>query len=67
MERMMAAGVDRGVTVVAADLFFHLGVFVAGAFGEEDELGPAEGIGGFAKDTTGEDVLVADRVLAVDE
>jgi len=63
----MAAGVDRGMSVVAADLFFHLGVFVAGAFGEEDEIGPAEGIGGFAKDTTGEDVLVAERVLAVDE
>ena len=63
----MAAGVDGSVTVVAADLFFHLGVFVAGAFGEEDEIGPAEGIGGFAKDATGEDVLVAERVLAVDE
>ena len=55
------------MSVVASDLFFHLGVFVAGAFGEEDEIGPAEGIGGFAKDTTGEDVLVAERVLAVDE
>ena len=37
----MAAGVDRGMSVVAADLFFHLGVFVAGAFGEEDEIGSA--------------------------
>jgi len=63
----MAAGVDGSVTVVAADLFFHLGVFVTGAFGEEDEIGSAKGIGGFAKDTTGEDVLVAERVLAVDE
>ena len=37
----MAARVDGGVTVVAADLFFHLSVFVAGAFGEEDEIGSA--------------------------
>jgi len=63
----MAAGVDGGVSVVATDLFFDLGVFVAGAFGKEDEIGPAEGIGGFAKDAAGEDVLVAERVLAVDE
>jgi hypothetical protein len=67
MERVMAAGVDGGVSVVAADLFFDLGVFVAGAFGEEDEIGPAECIGGFAKDAAGKDVLVAERVLAVDE
>jgi len=26
MERVMAAGVDGGVSVVASDLFFHLGV-----------------------------------------
>ena len=63
----MAAGVDGGVSVVAADLFFDLGVFVAGAFGEKDEIGPAEGIGGFAKDAAGKDVLVAERVLSVDE
>ena len=63
----MAAGVDGGVSVVAADLFFDLGVFVAGAFGEEDEIGPAECIGGFAKDAAGKDVLVAERVLSVDE
>jgi hypothetical protein len=67
MERVMAAGVDGGVSVVAADLFFDLGVFVAGAFGEEDEIGSAEGIGGFAKDAAGKDVLVAERVLSVDE
>jgi hypothetical protein len=63
----MAAGVDGGVTVVAADLFFHLGVFVAGAFGEEDEIGSAEGIGGFAKNASGQDVLVAEGILSVDE
>ena len=67
MKGVMAAGVDGGVSVVAADLFFDLGVFVAGAFGEEDEIGPAEGIGGFAKDAAGKDVLVAERVLSVDE
>jgi hypothetical protein len=55
------------MSVVAANLFFHLGVFVAGAFGEEDEIGSAEGIGRFAKDTTGENVLVAEGILAVDE
>jgi len=63
----MAARVDGSVMVVAADLFFHFGVFVAGAFGEEDKIGPAEGIGGFAKDAAGEDVLVAEGVLTVDE
>jgi len=63
----MAAGVDGRVAVVAADFFFDLGVFVAGAFSEEDEIGPAEGIGGFAKDAAGKDVLVAERVLSVDE
>ena len=26
MERVMAAGVDGGMSVVAADLFFHLGM-----------------------------------------
>jgi hypothetical protein len=67
MKWVMAAGVDRGVSVMAADLFFDLGVFVAGAFGEEDEIGSAEGIGGFAKDSSGKDVLVAEWVLAVDE
>jgi len=67
MKGVMAAGVDGSMSVVASDLFFYLGVFVAGAFGEEDEIGPAEGIGGFAKDTTGEDVLVAERILSVDE
>jgi len=67
MKGVMAARVDGGVAVVAADLFLHLGVFVAGAFREEDEIGPAESIGGFAKDAAGEDVLVAEWVLSVDE
>jgi hypothetical protein len=67
MKGVMAAGVDGGVSVVAADLFFDLGVFVAGTFGEENEIGPAECIGGFAKDSAGKDVLVAERVLSVDE
>jgi len=67
MTGVMAAGVDGGMSVVAADFFLHLGVFVAGAFSEEDEIGAAEGIGGFAKDAAGEDVLVSERVLSVDE
>jgi hypothetical protein len=67
MKGVMAAGVDGGMSVVAADFFLHLGVFVAGAFGEEDEIGAAESIGGFAKDSAGEDVLVAEWVLAIDE
>ena len=67
MKGVMAARVDGGMSVVAADFFLHLGVFVAGAFGEEDEIGAAESIGGFAKDAAGQDVLVAEWVLAVDE
>ena len=55
------------MSVVAADFFLHLGVFVAGAFGEEDEIGAAESIGGLAQDSAGEDVLVAEWVLAVHE
>ena len=67
VEGVVAAGVDGGVKVVAADLFFQLGVFIACAFGEEDKVGPAKGIGGFAKDAAGQDVLVAEGVLSVDE
>ena len=64
---VMATGVDRGVAIVATNLFFEFGVIFARAFGEQDEIGPAEGIGGFAQDTAGKDVLIAERVLAVDE
>ena len=64
---VMATGVDGGVAVMAADLFFEFGVIFARAFGQENEIGPAEGIGGFAQDAAGKDVLIAERVLAVDE
>ena len=64
---VMATGVDRGVAIVATNLFFEFGVIFARAFGEQDEIGPAEGIGGFAQDAAGKDVLIAERVLAVDE
>lgn len=55
------------MSVVASDLFFHLGVVFPRTFGEENEIGPAEGTGGFAKNAAGEDVLVSERVLSVDE
>lgn len=64
---VMATGVDGGVAVMAADLFFEFGVIFARAFGQENEIGPAEGIGGFAQDSAGENVLIAEGVLAVDE
>jgi hypothetical protein len=52
---------------MAPDLFLNLGVIFAGAFGEEDEIGAAESIGGLAQDSAGENVLIAEGVLAVDE
>ena len=64
---VMATGVDRGVAIVATDLFFEFGVIFARAFGQENEIGPAEGIGGLAEDSAGENVLIAERVLAVDK
>ena len=64
---VMATGVDGGVAVMAADLFFEFGVIFARAFGQKDEIGPAESIGGFTQDAAGEDVLIAERVLAVDK
>jgi len=64
---VMAARVNGGVAVMAPDLFLNLGVIFAGAFREEDEIGAAESIGGLAQDSAGEDVLIAEGVLAVDE
>ena len=64
---VMATGVDGGVAVMAADLFFEFGVIFARTFGQENEIGPAEGIGGLAEDSAGENVLIAEGVLAVDE
>ena len=67
MERVMGAGEDLGVPVVAADLFFEGRLVFALAFGEEDEVGALEGVGRFAEDAAGEDVAVAEGILAVDE
>jgi len=63
----MAARVNGGVAVMAPNLFLNLVVIFAGAFGEEDEIGPAESIGGLAEDSAGENVLIPKGVLAVDE
>lgn len=63
----MAARVDGGVTIVAADLFFYFGVIVAGAFCQEDEIGSAEGGVRFAQNAARKNVLVTEGVLAVDE
>ena len=63
----MAARVNGGVAVMAPDFFLNFGVIFAGAFREEDEIGTAESIGGLAEDSAGENVLIAERVLAVDE
>jgi hypothetical protein len=67
MKRVMGAGKNFGVAVVAADLFFELGLVFALAFGEKDQVGALEGVGRFAKDAAGEDVAVAEGILAVDE
>jgi len=67
MERVMGAGEDAGVAVVAADLFFESGLVLALAFGEEDEVGSLEGVGRFAEDAAGKNVAVAEGILAVDE
>ena len=67
MKGVMATGVDGGVAVMAAYLFFKFGVIFARAFGQKDEIGSAEGIGRFAQDSAGQDVLIAEGVLAVDE
>jgi len=53
MERVMGAGEDAGVSIVAADLFFQGGLILALAFGKKDEVGPLEGVGRFAEDAAG--------------
>ena len=67
VERVMGAGEDAGVAVVAADLFFESGLVLVLAFGEKDKVGPLEGIGGFSEDAPGQDVAVAEGILAIDE
>jgi hypothetical protein len=67
VERVVGAGEDAGVAVVAADLLFEDGVVFSLAFGEEDEVGALEGVGRLAEDAAGEDVAVAEGILAIDE
>ena len=67
VERVMGAGEDAGVAVVAADLFFERSLVLVLAFGEKDQVGALEGIGGFPEDAAGEDVAVAEGILAIDE
>jgi hypothetical protein len=64
---MMGAGENLGVAVVAADLFFQLGLILALAFCEEDKIRAFQGIGGFAEDAAGKDVSVAEGILAIDK
>jgi hypothetical protein len=67
VERVMGAGKNLGVPIVAADLFFESGLVLALAFGEEDEVGALEGVGRFAQNAAGKDVAVAEGILSVDE
>jgi len=67
MERVMGAGKDAGVAVVATDLFFEGGMVLALAFGEENEVGAFEGVGRFAENAAGKNVTVAEGILAVHE
>jgi hypothetical protein len=55
------------VAVVTANLLLHFSLILALAFGEENEIGPLEGIGRFAENTAGEDVAVPERILTVHE
>ena len=64
---MMGAGENLGVAVVAADLFFKLSLVLALALGEKDEVGAFQGVGRFPENAAGEDVSVAEGILAVDE
>jgi len=67
VERAVGAGKNLGVAVVATDLFFKGSLVLALALGEEDEVGAFEGVGRFAEDAAGQDMAVAERILAVDE
>ena len=67
MKRVMRAGEDAGMAVMAADLFFEGGLVLALAFGEEDEVGPFQGVGRFAEDAAGKNVAVAEGILPVNQ
>ncbi len=63
----MGTGKDAGVAVVAPDLFFQSGLVLALALGEEDEIGPFEGVGRLAENTAGKNMPVPKGILAIDE
>jgi hypothetical protein len=67
MERVVGTGKDAGVSIVATDLLFQGGLVLALAFGEQDKIGALKGVGGFPEDSAGEDMAVAEGILAVDQ
>jgi hypothetical protein len=67
MERVVGTGKDAGVSIVATDLLFQGGLILALAFGEENQIGTLEGVGWFPEDAAGEDMAVAEGILAVDQ
>ncbi len=67
VERVVGAGKNLGVAVMAADLLLQFRLVLALAFGEENEIGPLEGIGRFAEHPAGKDVAVPEGILAVDQ
>lgn len=67
VKRMVGAREDAGMAIVPADLFFQGGLVLALAFGEKDKVGALEGVRRFAEDAAGENVPVAEWILAIDE
>jgi hypothetical protein len=67
VERVVSAGKDPGVAVMAADLLFQSGLVLVLALGEEDEIGPFEGVGRLAENTAGKNMPVPKGILAIDE
>ena len=63
----MGTGKDAGMAVVTTDLFFQSGLVLALALGEEDEIGPFEGVGRLAENTAGKNMPVPKGILAIDE
>lgn len=67
VQRVVGAGEDSGVAVVATDLFFEGGLIFALAFGEKDEIGAFEGVGRLTEDAPGEYMAIAERILPIHE
>jgi len=63
----MAAGVNGCMTIMATDGFFNLLVILAVAFGQKNKVGPTQGIGRLAQDPPWKNMLVAERILTIDE